>query len=165
MELIIIAAVAQNQVIGRHNTIPWQIPEEMEHFKMTTKGHTLIMGRLTYASIGGPLPGRRCIVLSRTPDFTPHPDCTKVATLQEALALCTREERVFIIGGARLYEAALPLADTLIISWIGKEYEGDAFFPDFSQYLFVEQSRRTLSASVPITIVTYAQKRQRGVLP
>ncbi len=159
MELIIIAAVAQNRVIGRHNTIPWQIPEEMEHFKMTTMGHWLIMGRLTYESIGGPLPGRRSIVVSQSSDFTLHKDCVKVASLSDALELCAQEDRVFVIGGARLYEAALPLADTMIISWINKDYEGDAYFPDFSQFPFVECERRTLAAAVPITVSTYTQKR------
>jgi len=155
VELIIIAAIAANRVIGRHNTIPWQIPEEMAHFKTTTMGYPLIMGRKTYLSIGGPLPGRRCIVVSATPAFNPHPECEKVASLESAIGLCAMTSKAFVIGGSRLYEAALPLADTLIISWIGKEFEGDAYFPDFSDQPFVQVESRILAAALPVTISTY----------
>ena len=155
MELIIIAAVAAHRVIGWHNTIPWQIPEEMAHFKSTTMGHPLIMGRQTYISIGGPLPGRRCIVVSRSPAFTPQGGCEKVASLEAAMARCSCSSKVFVIGGSQFYAAALPMADTLIISWIEKNFEGDAYFPDFSGQPFVEVGRRNLAASLPVTISTY----------
>nr|WP_321465648.1 dihydrofolate reductase [uncultured Desulfobulbus sp.] len=155
MELIIIAAVAANRVIGRHNTIPWQIPEEMAHFKTTTMGSPLIMGRLTYASIGGPLPGRRCIVVSTSAAFSPHPACEKVPSLEAAIDLCRDAKQIFVIGGSMLYQAALPLADTLIISWIGQEFAGDASFPEFSADDFVQVDSRNLSATVPVTITVY----------
>jgi dihydrofolate reductase len=155
MELIIIAAVAANRVIGRHNTIPWRIPEEMAHFKTTTMGYPLIMGRRTYTSIGGPLPGRRCIVVSRSSSFAPHCACTKVPSLEAALALCAGSAKVFIIGGVLLYQAALPLADTMILSWIGQEFEGDAFFPDFSGEPFVEVHSCPLAAMPPVRVATY----------
>ena len=159
MELIIIAAVAANRVIGRHNTIPWQIPEEMAHFKTTTMGHPVIMGRLTYESIGGPLPGRKCIVVSQTPFFHPHPDCVKADSLAAAIAHCAGADKVFVIGGSRLYKAALPLADTLVISWIDQAFAGDAYFPDFSGQPLRMVESRSLAALFPVRIVTYRRIR------
>ncbi|MGD9946918.1 MAG: dihydrofolate reductase [Desulfobulbus sp.] len=156
MKLIIIAAVAANRVIGCHNTIPWQIPEEMAHFKATTMGYPLIMGRLTYNSIGSPLPGRRCIVVSTTPSFAPHPDCAKVDSLDAAIALCAKSTKAFVVGGSRLYQAALPLADTMIISWIGQDFQGDAYFPNFCDQPFRKVESRVLAAAaLPVTITTY----------
>lgn len=158
VELIIIAAMAANRVIGRHHTIPWHIPEDMAHFKATTLGHPVIMGRTTYTSIGSPLPGRDNIVVSRDPRFRPHPDCTVVASLQAAIARCQSAPRAFVIGGEQLYRAALPLAQTLILTRIDREYEGDTFFPDFSDQPFTLVDRRPLAASVPLTIETYHRK-------
>lgn len=155
MELILIAAMAANRVIGRNNAIPWQIPEEMAHFKKTTMGHPLIMGRKTYASIGGPLPGRRNIIVTASPSFQPHPDCTVAVSLAQAITLCAGAEKVFVIGGAQLYQAALPLAHTLILTVIGKDFEGDTFFPDFSDQPFLLVDSRELTASVPLTIKIY----------
>ena len=95
MELIIIAAMAANRVIGCNNTIPWQIPEDMAHFKATTMGHPLIMGRKTYESIGAPLPGRINIVVSANPRFRPHPECIVAASLFEAIRLCAGRGKGF----------------------------------------------------------------------
>lgn len=158
MELIIIAAMAANRVIGCHNTIPWRIPEDMAHFKATTMGHPLIMGRKTYASIGQPLPGRRIIVVSGNPDFRPHPDCTAVASLTAAIACCADADKAFVAGGEQIYRAALPLAQTLILTVIGRDYAGDVFFPDFSDYPFVLIDRRDLPAALPVVIETYRRR-------
>jgi dihydrofolate reductase len=158
MELIIIAAMAANRVIGYHNTIPWQIPEDMAHFKATTMGHPLIMGRITYESLGQPLPGRRIIVVSGNPDFRPHPDCTAVASLTAAIACCADADKAFVAGGEQIYRAALPLAQTLILTVIGRDYVGDAFFPDFSGYPFVLVDRRDLPAALPVVIETYRRR-------
>lgn len=165
MELIIIAAVAgmtgiagipaNRGVIGLHNTIPWRIPEDMAHFKATTMGHPLIMGRKTYLSLGGPLPGRRHIVVSANPHFRPHPDCLSALSLPAAVALCADADKVFVIGGEQLYRAALPLADTLILTLIDREYEGDAFFPDFADLPFRLVDSRPLGAAVPARVNTY----------
>jgi len=158
MELIVIAAMATNRVIGRHNTIPWHIPEEMAHFKATTMGYPVIMGRRTYQSIGGPLSGRRTVVVSRDQRFQAHPDCTVVSSLTDAIAACVGAARVFVIGGAQLYRAALPLADTLILTVIGRDYAGDVFFPDFSGLPLECVDRRVLPAAVPLTIETYRRR-------
>ena len=155
MELIIIAAMAANRVIGCNNTIPWQIPEEMAHFKTTTMGHTVIMGRKTYESIGGPLPGRRNIVVSANPSYRLHPECTLAASLPAAISLCGQAEKVFVIGGAQLFRAALPLAQTLILTVIHQDFAGDAFFPDFSDQPLQLVGSRELAARLPLTLMTY----------
>ncbi len=155
MELILIAALAANRVIGRNNAIPWQIPEEMAHFKATTMGHPLIMGRKTYASIDGPLPGRRNIIVTANPSFRAHPDCTVASSLGQAISLCEGAQKVFVIGGAQLYQAALPLADTLILTLIGQDFAGDTFFPDFSAQPFLLVDSRELGTSVPLTVTIY----------
>jgi len=161
MELIVIAAMAANRVIGIHNTIPWRIPEEMAHFKATTMGHPLIVGRKTYQSIGGPLPGRRMIVVSGNPAFRPHADCAAAASLAAAITLCAGSSKVFVGGGVQLYREALPLAHTLILTIIGRDYEGDAFFPDFSDLPYQCIERKILPASVPLRVETHRRTSDR----
>jgi dihydrofolate reductase len=139
---IIIVAMTEGRLIGRNGTIPWQIPEELRLFRELTLGHTLIMGRRTFQSIGRPLPGRRNIVVSRclppTPGVEIRPD------LETALALAEqgKETKIFFIGGAEIYEAALPSADILHISWIRGEYRGDTWFPPFSETEWILDSER-----------------------
>ena len=159
MELIIIAAMAANRVIGCHNTIPWRIPEDMAHFKQTTMGHALIMGRKTYASIAAPLPGRRTVVVSANPQYQTHPAATVVSSLAEAIACCADADKVFVAGGEQIYRAALPLAQTLILTVIDREYDGDSFFPDFSDQPFRLVDSRPLAASVPLTVQTYRRSQ------
>lgn len=158
MELILIAAMAANRVIGCNNALPWHIPEESAHFKQTTLGHTLIMGRKTYASIGGPLPGRRNIVVSANPDFHPPAGCELATSLDQAIDLCQGEDQVFVIGGEQLFRAALPLAQTLILTLIPGEFAGDTWFPDFSRLPFELVERRQLTAQPPLTILTYRRR-------
>ncbi|MGI6656736.1 MAG: dihydrofolate reductase [Desulfobulbus sp.] len=159
MELILIAAVAANGVIGCHHTIPWSIPEDLAHFRRTTMGSPVLMGRATWASLPGPLPGRRMIVVSTSQDPATA-GCTVVPSLKAALELCREreDERVFVIGGSQLYRAALPLADTLILTRIARSYPGDVFFPDFSTEPFVLISRCPLASAIPATIETYRRK-------
>ncbi len=162
MELIVIAAMAANRVIGLHNTIPWRIPEEMAHFKAATMGYPLIVGRKTYQSIGGPLPGRKMIVVSGNPAFRPHPDCAVAASLAVAIGLCAGAAKAFVAGGSQLYREALPLADTLILTVIGRDYEGDVFFPDFSDLSYRCIERKILPAAIPLIVETY---RRQGACP
>jgi len=158
MELIIIAAMAANRVIGHHNTIPWQIPEDMAHFKAVTMGYPVILGRRTYESIGGPLPGRQTIVVTANPSYHSHPDCTVAASLNEAIRCCKGADKVFIAGGVRLYQEALAQADTLILTVIDHVYQGDTFFPDFSDSSFVLSSSQPLAAAVPVRVETYHRR-------
>jgi dihydrofolate reductase len=130
----------------------------MAHFKAVTMGYPVILGRRTYESIGGPLPGRRTIVVTASPSFRPHPDCRVAASLSEAIRFCKGSDKVFIAGGERLYREALALADTLILTVIDRVYEGDTFFPDFSDAFFVLTSSRPLAAAVPVRIETYHRR-------
>jgi dihydrofolate reductase len=126
----LIAAVARNGVIGAAGGIPWHLPEDFAHFKATTLGHTLVMGRATYDSIGRPLPGRTTIVLTRDPGW--HADGVQTASsLEEALAMA--EGDVYVAGGATVYAQALPYADEQVISEVDLEPEGDTFYPEFDR--------------------------------
>jgi dihydrofolate reductase len=125
----LIVAAAENGVIGRGNRLPWHLPADLAHFKRTTMGRPVIMGRRTWESIGKPLPGRRNIVVSRTPGFS-APGCVVAPDLSSAYALSAGETEVFVIGGTQLYEAALPGADRIYLTRVLASVEGDARFPE-----------------------------------
>lgn len=136
-----VAAVAENGVIGLDGNIPWHLPEDFAHFKATTSGHLLILGRTTHEGIGKPLPDRTTIVLTRDPEW--QADGVLVApTLLDALVLAdTMPGDVMIGGGAAVYEAALPYADVQIISEVHQSPEGDTHYPAFSRSRWREVAR------------------------
>lgn len=140
-KVVLIAAVGENGVIGDAGTIPWHLPEDFAHFKATTLGHTLVMGRATYDSIGRPLPGRTTIVLTRDPSWSA--DGVLVAgSLPEALALAAElPGDVFVAGGAQVYAAALPVADVQLISEVQQSPDGDTRYPDVDRGHWREVSR------------------------
>jgi len=154
MEIILIAAMAANRVIGRDNIIPWDIPGEQTRFKEITMGHPMIMGRKTYQSIGRPLPGRRNLVLTRNKNFEAD-GCEVVHSLKQGIAACRGENIVFIIGGEQLYRSGLEHADTLILTVLDQEVEGDAFFPEFSCPPFTLIHTEKVHRAAPYTIQTY----------
>ena len=121
----------ENNLIGNQGHIPWHIPEDFRHFKETTDGHTIIMGRKTHESLGKVLPNRLNIVLTRNRDFKPKEPATACTTLSHALTTACerREDKVFIIGGAQIYAEAMPYAHQMILSHIKGIHKGDAFFP------------------------------------
>lgn len=157
MEIIIIAAMAANGVIGRDNTIPWHIPEELQWFKATTMGHTLIMGRKTHESIGRSLPGRATVVISRNPAAT-FSGCTAVQSLEQALQQCAGRDKVFIAGGAEIYARALPIADTIILTILDQAVAGDTFFPPIPPEVFIETGRESISGPSSFTRLTLRRK-------
>lgn len=137
--LSLIVAVASNGVIGRANALPWRLPEDLAYFKRITGGHTVIMGRKTFESIGKALPNRRNIVVSgNTSDFPEGIE--SAASFEEALALSGADPEVFIIGGAKLYRASIERADRLLVTEIHRNVEGDVIFPAIPN-LFRETSR------------------------
>ncbi len=155
--ITIIAAVANNNVIGSKNDLPWYLPEDLKHFKEITTGHTVIMGRKTYESIvnrlGKPLPNRKTVVITRNPQFSVLPDVDIYGSLDEALKNHT--EDVFIIGGSSIFEQGMSYANQLIITHINNEYPGDSYFPtidpttwkehgteDHDEYSFVTYFRK-----------------------
>jgi dihydrofolate reductase len=126
--LALIAAVAENGVIGAKGGLPWRLPDEMAHFKRTTLGKPVLMGRRTFASLGRALPGRTNVVLSRDPGFA-APDALVARDLDAALALVRGAPEVMVIGGAALYAEALPRADRIYLTRVRARPEGDVFFP------------------------------------
>ena len=133
MKVSLIAAVAANGVIGRGNSLPWRLKDDLRFFQHKTLGHHVIMGRKNYLSIGRALPRRPIIVISRNPGF--HCDCPVVHSLQQALDLARQagETEAFIIGGAEIYALALPLADTFYRTRVLADVEGDVRFPAFDE--------------------------------
>lgn len=158
----LIVARAANGVIGHHNTLPWHLPEDLRHFKATTLGHVLIMGRRTFDSIGRPLPGRRTIVLTRDQAWH-HPGCERAASLDEAIALAGAVTELFIAGGGDVYRQALSYADRAIVTEVDASPVGDAFFPalDPAQWLLVEQTPHQSTTGLRYAITHY-QKRGGG---
>jgi dihydrofolate reductase len=140
--IAIIAAMAENRVIGRNNALPWHLPEDLKRFKRLTLGHAVIMGRRNYESIGRPLPGRRNIVVTRRPDYE-APGCVVVHSPAEALAAAEDDEEIFVIGGAELYAQFLPSAHRLYLTLVHAEVDGDTLFPAFDWSDWQETARET----------------------
>jgi len=124
----IIVAMAKNRVIGNKGQLPWQLPEDLRRFKELTMGQTLLMGRKTFESIGGPLPGRKIIVLSRNPSYRAA-GCTMAGDLKSGIASADGDE-LFICGGGEIYRQALPLAERIYLTELEHEVVGDTFFPE-----------------------------------
>lgn len=138
----VIAAMAQNRVIGIKNTLPWRLPADLAHFKSLTMGHHILMGRKTFESLGKPLPGRASIVITRDPDFL-APGCVVVHSLDAAMRACEGDEEAFFIGGADLYRQALAYVDRIYLTEVKSCAEGDAWFPEFNTDLWREASRES----------------------
>ncbi|GAB6190833.1 dihydrofolate reductase [Desulfocastanea catecholica] len=155
MEIIIIAAMARNRIIGKDGIMPWHIPEELRLFKKTTMGYPMIMGRKTFESFPAPLPGRRHIVLSRNKNYNPRGG-EYAASMEEALRLCGQAEKVFLIGGADIFQQGFEIATSIRLTLLEREVEGDVTFPDFSDEEFVEVSRQHYpDGSEPFTVAEY----------
>jgi dihydrofolate reductase len=138
--LALVAAVARNGVIGAKNALPWRLPDDLRHFRALTTGHAIVMGRRTWESIGRALPGRQNLVVSARPGY--RADGAEVApTLESALARVALPPPAFCIGGGELYRAALPLAETLHLTEIDRDFDGDARFPPFDRASWRETER------------------------
>jgi dihydrofolate reductase len=143
MNLALIVAISEDGTIGNQGKIPWHIREDLQRFKRLTMGHPIIMGRKTHESIGEPLPGRTNIVLTQNFNFTALPGVLTFPNLDAALDHCRRqnERSVFIIGGSKVYEAALPLADKLFVTEVHRRVDGDTKFPDYNRREWTEVAR------------------------
>ncbi len=147
MKLSLIAAVAQNGMIGRNKPdgkpdLPWHLPDDFAFFKRKTSHHPIIMGRKSMDALGKPLPNRTNIVITRRTDYE-LPGATVVSTLDDALteARKTGTDEIFVIGGAEIYALALPVATTLYLTEIHRDYDGDTRFPDFDRTQWRETAR------------------------
>lgn len=163
MRLTIIAAVAENGVIGRSGDLPWRLPADFRHFKRTTMGHHLLMGRRTWDSIGRALPGRTTIVISRGAPALPE-GVLGARSLGEALALAASRgaAEAFVAGGAEIYRRALPRADRLVLTRVAARPEGDTFFPeiDEKEWRRVESRERPADEENPhdLTFLVYERR-------
>lgn len=161
MRVNLVVAVARNGVIGREGGLPWDLPADLKHFRAITLGHPIIMGRVTHASIGRPLPGRRNIVVTTHPGQI-HPQCETAASLADALAMVGAVDEVMIIGGRALYAAALPLATRLFLTEVDAEVVGDVKFPAFTRSEWREVLRedhaRDAANSLPFSFVVLERR-------
>lgn len=142
MILSLIAALDKNHLIGRGNALPWHLPADLRHFKATTMGKPIIMGRKTFESIGKALPGRLNIVVTRQPGYTAA-GCVVAGSLAQALQAAAGHDEAFVIGGAALYREAIRQADRLYLTFIEAEFAGDTYFPAFEMAEWQEIDRRT----------------------
>jgi dihydrofolate reductase len=161
MELILIAAVAANGVIGSKNTnsIPWHVPGEQAFFKETTWGHCLLMGRKTWDSIGRALSGRLSIVVTRDSRFQAE-GAEIVSSLAEGIAAAQRKQsaKLFIIGGEQIFRLALPQADILLLSQLEQAFPGDVFFPKFTSPPFQLIKKEEVAGPLPYRIETWQRQ-------
>ena len=131
-KISLVVAVSENNAIGKNNQLLWHLPADLKHFKEITTGHTIIMGRKTYESIGKPLPNRRNIVITRQRDLT-LANVEVVGSLEDAILLCKSEKEVFVIGGAEIYKQALAHSNRIYLTTVHQIYEGDVFFPELKE--------------------------------
>lgn len=135
----LVVAVAENGAIGKDNQLLWHLPDDLKQFKKLTSGHTVVMGRKTYESIGKPLPNRTNVIITRNENYE-APGCIVVSSLEEAIRT---ESDVYIIGGAEIYQQALPLTDRIHLTEVQASVEGDTFFPKLDSAEWHELSRET----------------------
>ena len=135
MKISIIVAQAENRAIGKNNQMIWHLPKEFAHFKKTTLGHCMVMGRKNFESIGKPLPGRTSIVVTRNKKYHVPENVIKTYSLKEAIAIAKNkgEEELFIIGGGEIYAQGMEVANKLYLTTIHESFGADVFFPDFDK--------------------------------
>lgn len=144
----IVVAIANNNVIGKRNALPWYLPEDLKRFKELTIGHTVLMGRKTFESImdklGKPLPERKNVVITRDPNYSVPNGVLVYHSVQDAFAALS-EDDIFVIGGGEMYSQTIDNADTLFITHIDKDYDGDVFFPDIDPHIWkkIEEESHT----------------------
>jgi len=157
----LIAAVARNGGIGRQNALLVHLPDDLAHFKKTTLGAPIVMGRKTWQSIGRPLPGRRNIVVSRNLQFEAA-GAETAPDLASALARLADAPKVYVIGGASLYEAAMPFADELVLTEIDADFEADTYFPPWDRRRFRQTARadRRSPDGLAYSFVTYTRNKE-----
>lgn len=157
-EIVLVAAVGRNGVIGKQGGLVWKLPGDLPRFKQLTTGHPVVMGRATWDSLPvKPLPGRRNYVMTRQPDW--HADgATAVRSLDEVLAAESWVGTVMVVGGAAIYELALPFANRLELTEVQAEAEGDAYFPAFDRGRWAEAERISHEGDPAFDWVTYVRK-------
>lgn len=142
----IIAAIAENNALGKNNQLIWHLPADLKRFKKTTLNHVVIMGRKTFESLGKPLPNRTNIIITRDKNYKAE-SCIVVNSLTEALKVAAKEdENPFILGGAEIYKQAIPFTDRLDLTFVYHKFEADVFFPEIDRKIWKETSRENFKA-------------------
>lgn len=161
--LSLMVAKADNGVIGRDNQLPWHLPEDLKNFKARTMSKPLIMGRKTFDSLPGVLPGRPHIVISRNPALSLPENCFLVTSLEQAIdkasELFGETPEAVVIGGGEIYRQALPLVDVLYVTEVHTQVEGDAFFPEIDPQDWQETARERCSGKLDFSFVTYQRRK------
>jgi len=159
--ITVIAAIAENNALGKDNDLIWHLSADLKRFRKTTTGHYIIMGRNTYESIGKPLPNRTTVIITRNKSYKAQ-GCLVVNSLEEALNISKDDDTPFIIGGAQIYEQAIHLADKLDITEVHHSFEADVFFPEIVLNDWEEESRVFFEADEKnkynYSFVSYARK-------
>jgi len=167
MSLSHIVAVSKNDVIGANNTLPWDIPEDMNFFREKTKGKALIMGRKTFESVGHPLPNRLNVVVTRQADYrVDAPNVVIKPDLATAIAYCQTQtskygEEIFIIGGGEIYKESMSIVDVIYLTRIHQDFLGDTVYPRVDESKFDLVERRDRTNPVPFSFLTYVRKKPK----
>jgi len=160
MTISVIVAFSEGNIIGKNNQMPWKLSGDLKRFKAITTGHTVVMGRKTYESIGKPLSNRKNIVLTSIPESII--DCTTANSLEDAISISCPETELFIIGGASVYKQALPLANELYITRVHADLDGDTRFPeiDYTEWIetFREEHKADESNQYDYTFINYKRR-------
>lgn len=155
-----VVAIGENNAIGKNNQLLWRLPNDLKHFKQITSGHTVIMGRKTYDSVGKPLPNRRNIIITR--QQIEIPGCKVVGSVAEALALCAGEAEVFIVGGAEIYKLAMPQTNRIYLTIVHQAFDADAFFPQINYEEWTETEREDHGTdekhAIPYSFITLQRR-------
>ena len=160
MKIFIIVAMAENRVIGDRRRIPWDLPDDRRRFREITWGHPVIMGRKTFESLPGPLPGRKNIVLTRDTEYRPA-GCSVAHDPECALLLAGDCDQVFICGGEEVYREFLPLADGIFLTVVHRDFAGATLFPEIPTD-FIVTAREQVQAPIPHTFFVYARKPENS---
>lgn len=155
--IYLIAAYDRNKTIGLNGKMPWHIPSELKRFKDLTMGNIVIMGRVTYESIGHPLVGRQTVIITKNENYTAE-NCIVLPSLHRALHMFCGKD-IFIAGGESIYKHSIHLADKMFITEIDGRFKGDRFFPQFDEKDFDKCTVQTVDGKIPYKYVTYTLKR------
>ena len=159
--IILIAAAAENNALGKDNELLWHLPEDFKRFKQTTSGHYIIMGRKTFKSFPKPLPNRTHVIITRQKNYLAE-GCIVVNSLEDAISISPKNEDVFIIGGAEIYSQSIETADKIELTRVHCEFEADAFFPEFNasewNLVFSEKHTKDEKHKFDFTFETYVKK-------
>lgn len=156
-----IVATDRNGLIGKDNDMPWRLPEDLSYFKRITTGSTVVMGRNTFESIGKPLPNRENIILTRNSDYQVE-GCKTLSSIDALNEMGQSDEEIFVIGGANIYKQAMPFTETLYLTYIDEEFEGDTYFPDIeeSEWKLVSEEKGVKNEKNPYDYFFRVYKRR-----